>query len=580
MLRAHSFFIKPPLTPVAPKVSLLTKKDFVVSQKAQEEMGVDPETYCAHVNQGWQGRIDPLVTKIDLAKTQDQLLYDFQNIIHETRQTLERLRIETGRIHTQVICEDTGNSGEKYVRIEPHGGILFPPFTLEILTLAPEQTMGNPSAAPIEALSLEAPLGFTDGQTLYVNEKPLPLGQGMTLRRLTFLLGQHLRGVAHVHCLTLQEPMAEESPASASASGRPGLYKLSVKPMNPSKPIVFRDESAGEVLRCLGLSDERVPLASGDAVFKVDGMQMTRSLNKIENIFPGLSLKLLSPTGGAVLKISSAPAVENIKQLMSDLLESFRVIQRMVAQSLPIDGESSIKHCRFLLDLSRELGLSSDRSFGASIPARTMGIDRQGGVLLFQHHLFDQAVQDNPAQVKNFFRRTEEVDLPDMLLIKAPKAFVGEIQVQLSKTAGHIKGFLSCGKEGLSPIEGRMEGTILYGPRGHPLEKLEIVVGPSVRDSLKEGDPIVAIVTLGEGFLDFFDRFLDAHFQKMNKERECTDVGLKKTLAGLELIQKESDKKKKELKEQSANLQAQYGQLLVTRKIEENMMKTILGLKD
>lgn len=112
-----------------------------------------------------------------------------------------------------------------------------------------------------------------------------------------------------------------------------------------------------------GTSDPaRLIAASSDAVFKLDGVAMTRTSNLAENIVPGLSLRLTGTNSGAPTPIRFSDPAAAVSGFMQDLTGALNELAATLKEAIdPLSG-----------DLARDSGARSLRTAFAQLASTTI----------------------------------------------------------------------------------------------------------------------------------------------------------------------------------------------------------------
>lgn len=176
-------------------------------------------------------------------------------------------------------------------------------------------------------------------------------------------------------------------------------------------------DTAGTVLQSLGLLDgvgevppAAVLQAGTDAIFRLDGILLTRSSNVISDAIEGVTLTLTSDEAGAQTEITFGRFADTAKSALQGFTEAYnRLATFLREQGTAGEGaRPALYNDSLLRGLRRDLPSELLRTvFGAPADLATVGgaglsLTRDG-TLLFNAALFDEAYQARQADLRALF---------------------------------------------------------------------------------------------------------------------------------------------------------------------------------
>jgi flagellar hook-associated protein 2 len=179
-------------------------------------------------------------------------------------------------------------------------------------------------------------------------------------------------------------------------------------------------DTAGTVLQSLGLVDglgdvppAAVLQAGTDAIFRLDGILLTRSSNVVTDAIDGVTITLTAADAGAQTEISFGRFADTAKSALQGFTEAYnRLATFLREQGTAGEGtRPALYNDSLLRGLRRDLPSELLRTvFGAPADLATVGgaglsLTRDG-TLLFNAALFDEAYQIRQAELRALFSET------------------------------------------------------------------------------------------------------------------------------------------------------------------------------
>jgi flagellar hook-associated protein 2 len=212
-------------------------------------------------------------------------------------------------------------------------------YSLEVLALATAQTLAGPAYAAatdvVGAGTLTLRFGATTAGSFTADSARSPvtidIASGATLAQVAAAINAKEAGVRAYVAQTDQGAQLVLKGAEGALNGfiveaneTPGEEGLAALAWNP----------AG------GSDPARLTAASGDAVFKLDGLTMTSARNDTGTIAPGLSLKLTGTNAGAPTQVTFASPAAAIAGAMADLVSALNEVAGALRNATnPVGGE-------------------------------------------------------------------------------------------------------------------------------------------------------------------------------------------------------------------------------------------------
>lgn len=180
---------------------------------------------------------------------------------------------------------------------------------------------------------------------------------------------------------------------------------------------------SGSAAEGLGLAADEVTLNKGvDAKFTLNGIEMTRSNNKIADVVDGITFELTGVTeGDKTVDLSLKNDTGKMKDAVKELVSQYNSLMSFINEKADV-GDPSAKDNKTgelsgdssLTRLQTELRnlIAPPYTTGGGLKATNLGIsisDRQG-TLSFDEEKFDKVLKDNPEGIKDFFYKAEKVE--------------------------------------------------------------------------------------------------------------------------------------------------------------------------
>ena len=207
--------------------------------------------------------------------------------------------------------------------------------------------------------------------------------------------------------------------ASIIGSGD-GTYNLVLKSETGSENalrITATESPSGSGLAAIDnttTNSSKQTIAGSNATIVVDGMTLTRTSNKITDLFDGYEVNLISTTS-SVAKLTSSIDVETAKANMNAYIESINTLKKIFNEKTfrgsstqeagELSSDSVINGIKKQIDLYLSNGLpgfGENSLFLSNLGART----EKDGTLSLSSSLFEKEIKNNPSTYDAIFNST------------------------------------------------------------------------------------------------------------------------------------------------------------------------------
>ena len=207
--------------------------------------------------------------------------------------------------------------------------------------------------------------------------------------------------------------------ASIIGSGD-GTYNLVLKSETGSENalrITATESPSGSGLAAIDnttTNSSKQTIAGSNATIVVDGMTLTRTSNKITDLFDGYEVNLISTTSSAA-KLTSSIDVETAKANMNAYIESINTLKKIFNEKTfrgsstqeagELSSDSVINGIKKQIDLYLSNGLpgfGENSLFLSNLGART----EKDGTLSLSSSLFEKEIKNNPSTYDAIFNST------------------------------------------------------------------------------------------------------------------------------------------------------------------------------
>ena len=207
--------------------------------------------------------------------------------------------------------------------------------------------------------------------------------------------------------------------ASILGSGD-GTYNLVLKSETGSKNalrITATESPSGSGLAAIDnttTNSAKQTIAGSNATIVVDGMTLTRTSNKITDLFDGYEVNLISTTSSAA-KLTSSIDVETAKANMNAYIDSINTLKKIFNEKTfrgsstqeagELSSDSVINGIKKQIDLYLSNGLpgfGENSLFLSNLGART----EKDGTLSLSSSLFEKEIKNNPSTYDAIFNST------------------------------------------------------------------------------------------------------------------------------------------------------------------------------
>lgn len=256
------------------------------------------------------------------------------------------------------------------------------------------------------------PLGLTG--TVQINGKDLELTADMTLSQIATKVNSGNFG--------------------ASAIVIEGNLVITSKQTGTAGALQFTDSPSG-ALQALGIvgadgSIQNTIEEAKDAVFSIDGVQMTSSTNTIADKLAGVTLELVKPTAGSMsvgIEHDEAAIKEKVKRFVDVFNNTMRGINQLTAKGAALQGQSIVNRAK--MDMNLGLMFQND----SNVMLFKLGISIDGvskdGTITYDSTKLDKELRENYDEVMKF--------------VTGPDGFADNLYkkiYEVTKSSGQISG--------------------------------------------------------------------------------------------------------------------------------------------
>ena len=178
-------------------------------------------------------------------------------------------------------------------------------------------------------------------------------------------------------------------------------------------------EVGGDMAEAIGLGAESTKTVGVDAEFTLNGIEMTRQSNNIDDVIDGITLEL-KETSTETVHLSLKNDTDKLKSSVKEFVSQYNSLMTFINESASV-GDPSAKDNKTgalsgdssLVRLQTELRnlIAPPHTLGSDVKATELGLsisDRQG-TLSFDEKKFDEMLKKDPNALKDFFYKAEEI---------------------------------------------------------------------------------------------------------------------------------------------------------------------------
>lgn len=557
--------------PVIQKLKVLEKRDLGISDQAAKDVSMDLEARCSSLNEGPLKKWATEKETIEKTYKQSVVFDQAREFIEEIRNDVQLLKSEVwNRRIADVSCMQGGQLSQAYINVVCLDYVAFRSYSLDIRQLT--SSGGEGEIKPITVKGMQEALGWPEGN-LIVNQQMIPILSSMSLTDVMFAVNQAGQGAFQMTYTVIQPP----------ASDAAGQIQLAFDSLQPDIPLIFDDDQSGNLLAALGFPTEKI--ASRTAVITLnETLTIERPTNVMKDVIPGMTLELRQltpPEAKGFLRIAVRPVEDLILGAFENLVKTLGLLHAHLEVHAPREPhvEGLLKPFTFLRMLYADLQAIFSSAFGPKDPqgrqslARDFGFIVQDQLTVFNPETLRRQLV-SPELCRTFFSRVETVDVADIGIVSLPPSFWGEVKIRLTSENAETSFFLQALTDRVE-IKGVVQGTTCKGPKGHPLETLQMFFGAATTKALSEGKTITAKLRVVPGLVDALSAKLDG----IRGQLENTVAKLKETTqkahSKIMSLNKELDEKRRDLSKQAATFQKAYTVTTLQMKFNQQLFKSL-----
>ncbi len=320
--------------------------------------------------------IKPIENKIELANSKQSTLNDIKKLITELNR--EILSLSEPSLYQNRDISINGNS----IKVEASPEAKEQSFDLEVVSLATRSI----NESTIGYQSKESTL---TAQTLTINGVDIVVESTDTLEDLV---------------AKIDEKIGDEVQASILNVGGDDPYKLILKSTSTGVDSKITTSSSGDLLFSTIGSD---PV---DATFKLDGVSITRSNNRVDDLIDGVTIEL-EEVGKSSVKITQdgqkvVEELENFTTKYNELIEKLSSVTKYDSENKSAGIFQGASEIRVLTSTLNNIVGSTVSEDGKTVS--DFGLKPQrGGKIEFDKESIEQMLIENPDKVKDFLMGTD-----------------------------------------------------------------------------------------------------------------------------------------------------------------------------
>lgn len=182
---------------------------------------------------------------------------------------------------------------------------------------------------------------------------------------------------------------------------------------------------SGSLVNSLGLSEADSTYTKGqNAKFRIDGMEVTRSSNEINDVIENVTIHLHGETKEAA-KLSVVTDTDKLVTSVKELVDQYNTVMDFIAEKSSIgdpsksdnkagvlNGDSALSRLQTSLRLLMTASPEGNTSTAIAKPSE-IGIDSKDrtSTIVFNEDKFKEALKNDPAAVQNFFFKKLPVEV-------------------------------------------------------------------------------------------------------------------------------------------------------------------------
>ena len=362
-------------------------------------------------------------------------------------------------------------------------------------------------------------------------------------------------------------------------------YKMSLTAQETNTEIDVNYWYGPKVFKFIGLTDvqDGPPFtnelqAPREAIVSLNGVQVTRDSNTIDDLIDGVVLDIKDEAPGTIITLDIGNDTQGIKDAITGFIDAYNAFKDFVIQNQQVsaDGvvaDSAVLFSDFALDnlTSGVLSLiGDDFSTNSSVVAtlRDMGITLTSAnkLAISDEAKLDNAILNNPDEVQGFFSSSATINNSNLGLIRNDTTGGSlDFAMNITYSGGAITNVSVGGNSSLFTIN----GTSITGNAGTIYEGLQF--------SYQGTSSATVNISINQGFANRLDSFIDGYSNSVDgifqtEKATLQDANSDLTAEAAEIRTKAEAFRERQL-EKYANFEAQLQalKLLITQ------IRSILG---
>ncbi|WP_319530769.1 flagellar filament capping protein FliD [uncultured Cohaesibacter sp.] len=261
-------------------------------------------------------------------------------------------------------------------------------------------------------------------------------------------------------------------------------YTLVLTADDTGKDIVYETVSGTDIGQSLGLTDEDGAFAnelqeSQLAIIELDGIEITRSSNTIDDVIDGVTFSLYQVTGeDSSISVEISQSLSDIKTAISNLVETYNAYREwaITQQEVSSDGGASEDATLFGDSVLRSVNSSIADALSTMIDSESMALlglsyDENNYLELDEDELNDALLNDLD-QIEDLLNFQYSIDNSDLALLYRNENMPSEMTIDIEVDEdGEVTNVLVNGQSGLFEVS----GTRIVGVEGTDYEGITFV---------------------------------------------------------------------------------------------------------
>jgi flagellar hook-associated protein 2 len=273
-----------------------------------------------------------------------------------------------------------------------------------------------------------------------------------------------------------------------------------------------------------------------DASFKIDGVQISRGSNTVDDVIDGVTINLKATSSNPV-NVTISTDSEAIKGAVNEFISAYNNVNSLIQAQFKFDeetqtagvlsGDFNLRQIQSSLQSMVVGGVTDADGNRYSLATIGVGIDKYSGALSLDETKFDEAVANDDKQLflDLFLARGIPSDKRVTYVTSSDATQTGNYEINISgyDGEGNTQGTFTLDGQSYTGVG---QGQYLVGPDGSPAEGLRIRIATSVTGDL-------GTLSFSVGVAEQFERKLAEFLAPISGTLPKLEDRLEKDIAGL-----------------------------------------------